>query len=161
MTPATATSNGGRLWAVRAESCASTHRLPSSTLGNSGVCTPILNCAQFSDEGICTSCSAGFWLDENNRCRDCSTVDGCAVCSTAGQCQTCKEGYYMAVTSKDTENPASKCVPCDLGCVCDNVDNTCRACINNTYYLKDNTNPKKVCEACSIKYANSVTCDDK
>jgi hypothetical protein len=158
MSTNTATNNGGNLWAVRAESCAATHTLFSSSLGNTGYCTAIASCQTFSEEGICVTCMTGFYLDGMSMCQSCSKVAGCAVCTAPDQCQTCSPGFYMAVTSKDNDKPASECVACDSGCICDNAENTCKGCISTAFYLKETT-PKNVCESCSILFPKSLTCD--
>lgn len=88
-----------------------------------------------SKKCVTTSCSAGYFLDEDGHCKTCGI--GCATCTSAGLCASCSAGYTLkngeceptecttSGTYLDLRAPSPGCKTCPTGCAeCETVVST-------------------------------------
>jgi len=108
---------------VSAQVCADGYYLAAT--GRGAACTPCpAPCATCTSYGVCTSCAAGYALNQQPRCPQCPT--GCTTCSynaTGTFCLTCQQGLFLykgacqaCASSQYLLNGVCKACPNSLGC---------------------------------------------
>ncbi|KAL4507650.1 hypothetical protein ABPG73_012338 [Tetrahymena malaccensis] len=116
----------------------------------------------------CTKCNEGFQF----RSGVCISITNCDKILD-NNCQQCKKGYYL--------NSDQFCVPCPVGCLNCNSDQSCTECDNaKNYYLQTSTRACLFCNtlsgqlfvndtcqqcflgcsSCSVTSQNCITCSD-
>ncbi|CAD2212936.1 hypothetical protein, conserved [Angomonas deanei] len=111
---------------------------------------PVENCASHSDDGTCTACNSGYYLN-GNRCVKCDFTR-CSRCVQDNVCADCAAGYSFPV-----EGP--QCVKCDIDrCMKCSADNVCAFCEDGFGVLDSKCSPCLI-EGCLLCSANAAVCD--
>ena len=108
-------------------------------------------CTICTDSITCTSCSSGYFLNENGMCDVCFT--NCFECtgSNSNQCTSCLPGYFL--------NENAECNICSANCFeCLGPNsNQCISCTLGTY-LESYVTPTNCVTNCTDGfYANNVS----
>lgn len=94
-------------------------------LGGTYYCLPCTmhgnNCSTCTID-TCTGCSAGFYLDAQNKCQSCGTAN-CSTCSAATPqlCTTCNSGFYFDTVNLTCNPCPSNCTACTNGQKCTSI----------------------------------------
>ena len=133
------------------------------------VCVPLenLHCTEReSYSRICTRCSRGYYLSEDNKCRrnPYDIIPHCVVYSAAAACQTCDEGYYVRSNRCVQRQPAEDVEYCkryDLSA----TSAICLEC-DEGHYLSDYACVERVrslpgsIDHCKVYSVDSDDCQD-